>query len=212
MYVGHAAIALALKSRSPRVPLLALTLACYGPDWVDAALMIPHPRAGMAPWSHSLPAVAIGALAAGAVYALFAQQPGATALIVGWLLHWPADFLTGLKPLVGLAPLVGLDLYHAPVADFALETACIVAACVLFSRSVARAGVRPLEQILRDPRDNDKQILRSAQDDKRRFAQDDKRRVIVALCIAMILLQLGFDVVVPRMDGLRWNPSLADAR
>ena len=201
MYVGHAAIALALKSRSPRIPLILLTLACYGPDWVDAALMIPHPKAGMAPWSHSVPAVVIGALVASGLYALIARQPGAGAVMAGWLLHWPADFLTGLKPLVGIEPLVGLDLYHAPVADFALESACIVAACVVFWRSIARMPVRLPAQ-----------SRPSARDGTRRPIQDGRRRIVVSLGIAMILLQLGFDVVVPRMDGLRWNPSLANAR
>jgi hypothetical protein len=132
VYAGHAAIALALKARDPRVPIIPLTLACYGPDWIDMALMFPKPREGMAIYSHSLPAVAIGALAASALFALVARRPGAMSLLIGWLLHWPVDFLTGVKPLIGLDTMVGLDLYHLPAADFAVETVVIVAACLYY--------------------------------------------------------------------------------
>ncbi len=138
MYVGHAGIALILKSRAPDVPIVPLTLACYGPDWIDAALMIPAPREGMAPYSHSLPALVIGAAVAGGLYAFIARRPGAMVLVLGWLLHWPADFLTGIKPIVGLSPLVGLDLYHLPLADVVLESALIIVACAVYGKAFAR--------------------------------------------------------------------------
>ena len=38
MYVGHAAIALALKAREPRIPVAVLVLASFGPDWTEIAL------------------------------------------------------------------------------------------------------------------------------------------------------------------------------
>ena len=40
MYAGHAAVALALKTREPRLPMLPLALACYGPDWLEIVLGI----------------------------------------------------------------------------------------------------------------------------------------------------------------------------
>jgi DNA-directed RNA polymerase subunit RPC12/RpoP len=138
VYTGHAAIALALKARDPRVPIVPLALACYGPDWIELALMIPHPRAGMAVYTHSIPAVLLGAAAASALYALIARRPGALTILVGWLLHWPADLITGRKPLAGPQPLIGLDLYHLPVADATLETIIVIAACALYGRAVAR--------------------------------------------------------------------------
>jgi hypothetical protein len=70
VYTGHAAIALALKSRDPRVPIVPLAIACYGPDWLEVALMIPHPREGMAVYTHSIPAVLLGATLAGTLYTL----------------------------------------------------------------------------------------------------------------------------------------------
>jgi hypothetical protein len=177
VYVGHAAIALVLKSRAPSVPIVPLALACYGPDWIDVALMLPSPRAGMAPYSHSLPAIVAGAMVASGLYALFARRPGALMLMAGWLLHWPADVLTGRKPLIGLQPLVGLDLYHAAPLDFALEGVVVIVACVLYARVRA----------------HDRQ----------------QRRIIVALAVALIVLQLAFNVTVSHLDGLPWQPSLA---
>lgn len=137
MYLGHAALALVIKSRAPGVPIVPLTLACYGPDWIDAALMIPTAREGMAPYSHSIPAVFLGALLASGLYALIARRPGAAQILVAWLLHWPLDLLTGLKPVLGVQPMIGLDLYHVPWADALLETAVIVAACVVYARTMA---------------------------------------------------------------------------
>ena len=146
MYAGHAAIALVLKARDPRVPVIPLTLACYGPDWIDMVLMIPQARAGMAPYSHSIPAVVIGALTASGLYALLARRPGALSLLIGWLLHWPADLFTATKPIINMDWMVGLDLYHAPVADFLLETLVVVAACLYYMRR--RAPERPQRRAL----------------------------------------------------------------
>lgn len=136
MYVGHAAVALALKAREPRLPIVPLTLACFGPDWVELAMMYPHRREGMAIYSHSVPAVVIGALAAGALYATF-RRPGAMLIALGWLLHWPADLLTGRKPLFMSEPLIGLDLYKLPRVDFVLESTVIVLGCALYARRFA---------------------------------------------------------------------------
>ena len=139
MYVGHAAIALAIKSRVPDAPIIPLTIACYGPDWLELALMIPRPREGMAIYTHSLPSLFIGAALAAAMYSVISRQPGVMALFFGWLLHWPADFLTGTKPLTSLHTLVGLDLYHLPAVDFVVEAALVVAGCVLYARRFAQS-------------------------------------------------------------------------
>ena len=138
MYAGHAAIALVLKARRPDVPMLPLVAACYGPDWVDVALMLPHTREGMASWSHSIPAVIIGAAVASALYGMLSHRAGAGAIFVAWILHWPADLLTGLKPVLGLDTLIGLDLYHLPYADFVLEVAVVGVCGALYARAVAR--------------------------------------------------------------------------
>lgn len=139
MYVGHAAVALALKSRDPRVAIVPLTLACFGPDWLELVLMLPAKREGMAVYTHSIPAVLIGGAIAAALYAAF-RRPGWPMILVGWLLHWPADLITGHKPLLFGTPLVGLDLYNVPLADFVLESVAIVIGCAYYARRFAPRG------------------------------------------------------------------------
>ncbi|MEO8563445.1 MAG: hypothetical protein ABI601_15295 [bacterium] len=138
MYVGHAAVALVLKSREPRLPLIPLTLACFGPDWIEVSLMFPK-REGMAIYTHSIPAVMLGAAAAGLLYAAF-RRPGARMIVLAWLLHWPADLLTGRKPIFASTPLVGLDLYSLPFADFLIESVAVVVACAVYARLFAARG------------------------------------------------------------------------
>lgn len=148
MYVGHAAVALALKTREPRLPLIPLTLACFGPDWVEVALMFPVRREGMAIYTHSIPAVLLGAALAGLVYAAF-RQPGARFITLAWLLHWPADLLTGRKPMLTGNAVMGLDIYSLPVVDFLLESAAVAVACTIFARRFAvRAELRRVVVIL----------------------------------------------------------------
>jgi hypothetical protein len=139
VYIGHAAVALALKAREPRLPLIPLALACFGPDWVEVALMFPVKRAGMGIYTHSIPAVLVGAAAAGLAYAAF-RRPGAMLIAIGWLLHWPADLLTGRKPMYYGTPLVGLDLYSLPFVDFLLESLVVVVGCAMYARRFAPRG------------------------------------------------------------------------
>jgi hypothetical protein len=148
VYAGHAAVALALRAREPRLPIVPLTLACYGPDWIEVALMFPHKRAGMAVFTHSIPAVVIGAAIAAGLWSL-TRRPGARLLGLGWLLHWPADLFTGTKPVVFATPLIGLDLYKIPFVDFLLESTVIVIGCAIYARGFpARAELRRVIVIL----------------------------------------------------------------
>lgn len=148
MYAGHVAVALALKAREPRLPLIPLALACFGPDWAEVALMFPVPRAGMAIYTHSVPAVLLGAALAALLYTAL-RQPAPGYIALAWLLHWPADLLTGLKPVLTQEPLLGLDLYSLPAVDFVLESAAIVLGCVLYARRFGiRADVRRVVVIL----------------------------------------------------------------
>lgn len=139
MYVGHAAIALAIKSREPRIPIAVLVLAAFGPDWTEVALGYLFSTGHVAMWAyaHCVPGVVIGAVLWAAAYALLFRRPGAEYVMLAWLLHWPADFLTALKPVFDLQHRVGLDLYHRPVVDFALESALVVVGCILYARTFA---------------------------------------------------------------------------
>jgi hypothetical protein len=139
VYAGHAAVALALRRREPRLPILPLVIAAFGPDWLELLFMIPHKREGMAVFTHSIPAVLIGGALAAALYAA-TRRPGAGTIFLAWTLHWPADLVTGLKPMLLREPLIGLDLYKVPAVDFALESVVVVIGCALYARGLPPRG------------------------------------------------------------------------
>ena len=130
---------MALKAREPRLLIVPLMLACYGPDWLEVALMFPDKREGMAIYTHSIPAMVVGAALAAGLYAV-TRRPGARLIFLAWLLHWPADLLTGRKPVVFSTPLIGLDLYKLPFVDFGLEAFVVVIGCALYARAFPARG------------------------------------------------------------------------
>ena len=139
MYAGHAAVALALKTRDPRVPMAPLVLACYGPDWLEIVLGFWRGRLEMSFYTHYLPGLLAGALAGAAIYVVVFRRPGGWIILSAWLLHWPADFFTAHKGLLSPTDRVGLDLYDLPVADFALEAIVILVCCGLYARTFAHS-------------------------------------------------------------------------
>jgi hypothetical protein len=139
MYIGHAAVALVLKTRDPRVPMVPLTLACYGPDWLEMVLGLSRGRGAMALYTHYLPGLLAGALAAAALYVIIFRRPGGWIILSGWLLHWPADFFTAHKGLLSPTDRVGLDLYNLPGADFVLEASLAMVCCALYARTFAHS-------------------------------------------------------------------------
>jgi hypothetical protein len=140
MYLGHSAVALAIESREPRVPIVPLIVACYGPDWASWILGVTLKRPGMSLYTHSVPAVLVGAALAAGAYALLARRPGARWIALAWVLHWPADFFTGSKPVAGVNELVGLHLYSRPEIDFMLEAAVLLVGCWLYARAFATSS------------------------------------------------------------------------
>jgi hypothetical protein len=171
VYAGHAAIALALETRDPRLPILPLAMACYGPDWLQWLLTLAPEQPGMSGMpvmsahTHSVSAIIVCAFAAAGLYALVVRRPGVRWIFIGWLSHWPADFLTGRKPLTGVNDLVGLHLYARPWADFALESLVVVAGCVLYARTFAAGS-------------------------------QERRRMVMALAVVLILLQGVMDLSI----------------
>jgi hypothetical protein len=148
VYAGHAGVALALKGSGRRVSIVALTFACFGPDWISVALLVAGQSDLVGVLSHSMPAVLIGGGAAAWLYSLSGRR-GARSIFAGWLLHWPADLLTGKKPLVLGSPLVGLELYGRPAVDFVVESLVVVVGCALYARAFPRrADVRRVIVIL----------------------------------------------------------------
>jgi hypothetical protein len=139
VYAGHAAVALALKTREPRIPMVPLTLACYGPDWLEVLLGVWRGRLEMALYTHYLPGLLAGALGAAALYVVIYRRPGGWVILSAWLLHWPADFFTAHKGLLSPTDRVGLDLYNLPGVDFVLEAALLLACAALYARTFAHS-------------------------------------------------------------------------
>ena len=114
MYAGHAAVALALKTRDPRVPIVPLTLACYGPDWLETALGLVRNRVEMGLYTHYLPGLLTGGLAAAALYVIVFRRPGGWLILAGWLLHWPADFVVEGVLVAACCALYPRTFAHSP--------------------------------------------------------------------------------------------------
>ncbi|HEY9228676.1 MAG TPA: hypothetical protein VIP11_18620 [Gemmatimonadaceae bacterium] len=135
MYAGHAAIALVAKAKRPRIPIAVLVAAAYGPDWVAWIFELLRRQTEVA--SHSLVSLGFGATVAALIYFLFTRQR-VDALVVGltYVSHWPADFITGIKPTWPGGPEVGLLLYAHPVADVIVESIVIVACWIVYRRSL----------------------------------------------------------------------------
>jgi hypothetical protein len=139
MYTGHAAIAMFVKGKRPRLPLALLVPVAFGPDWVDMfSHVIHHPNPDV---SHSLLSVGICSVVVGlCAIPFFGGVDGA---IVGatYASHWVADSVTGLKPTWPGGPSLGAQLYTHRLRDFAFES-LVVVACWLVYRASLRDEVR----------------------------------------------------------------------
>jgi membrane-bound metal-dependent hydrolase YbcI (DUF457 family) len=130
MRIGHAAVALIAKRARPTVSLVALGLAAYGPDILDGlgALV----RVKNRELSHSLVSLFVFAtLSAGLYFVRHRNLGDAFAVWLVYVLHWPADFITGNKPTWPGGPTVGLNLYDRPTWDWTLETALFAVAVLI---------------------------------------------------------------------------------
>jgi hypothetical protein len=137
VYAGHAAVALALKTRAPRVPIAVLVVAAFGPDWTELLLGLFKGRGAGETWSHFIPGVLIGAASAALLFELVFRRRGSRWVAIAWLLHWPADFLTAHKPLIDPTHVIGLDFYDLPLLDFGIEAMLVVGCAWLYSRTYA---------------------------------------------------------------------------
>jgi membrane-bound metal-dependent hydrolase YbcI (DUF457 family) len=135
VYAGHAALALLAKGIRPRISLAVLVPVAFGPDWIEWMLSAAG-RENRA-LSHSLVSVAVCATLVASVYWLFTRAT-ADAVVV-WLTyasHWPADFITGIKPTWPGGPDVGLLLYTNPVLDTIVEWTVVVLCWLVYRRSL----------------------------------------------------------------------------
>ncbi|HZF67448.1 MAG TPA: hypothetical protein VEZ47_05395 [Gemmatirosa sp.] len=140
MYAGHVGIALALRRVPGAPPLWLLALAAQGPDWGDLLRELVGPLPGDPVWwlPHALPLLLAGAALAGALAWWQVRSGRAVALVAAaWLSHWPADWLTGLKPTYVGGPWLGLRWFEQrPWLDLAVEGALLVVGWLLWRRTL----------------------------------------------------------------------------
>ena len=145
MFVGHYAAALAAKAVAPKAPLWTYVLASQlidvgwsaliitgaervrvDPSLPGSALVLEH-----MPYTHSLPAALLWAVAAGVLATWLLKLPRWTGVVVGLtvLSHWGLDFLVH-RPDLALwfdGPKVGLGWWNYPVPEQALEMGLLLA-------------------------------------------------------------------------------------
>jgi hypothetical protein len=134
---GHLGFVLLGKGLRKDIPLWVFLAAALSPDLVRAVLILTGASDPGQLRSHSIPAV-LGIAAAGSLSYLAARRDGAGAWLIALtsLSHVLADYFTGRKPTWPDGPLIGLQLYHHPALDFALETTVIVVGWLVYRRSL----------------------------------------------------------------------------
>jgi hypothetical protein len=154
MFVGHAALALAGKTRAPSLSLGWLFAAAFGLDlaWPVFLLLgiervsIPSRRLGFSvltfdsyPWSHSLLlAVVWSGVGLGLARWRGCRTPIPFLLAALVFSHWVLDFVSHLPDLPlwpGRSPLVGLGLWQSMGATLLVEGTLYVAGSVLYFRT-----------------------------------------------------------------------------
>lgn len=137
MYIGHVGAALAAKRARPSIGLLALLVATYTPDWVDAARCLAGTYNPESAISHTVPVVVLFAGVGFVLYGLKTRDWKAALVIAGVILsHMVLDWVTGYKPMWPGGANMGLGLYSRPVVDFIVEGVVIVIGVAFYSRTL----------------------------------------------------------------------------
>lgn len=161
MFVGHLAVALAAKSRAPRVSLGTLVAATFALDLLWPVLVLAgverlHIEPGITawnplafdhyPWSHSLLMAAIWGVAAATAHRALRPGTGGSGLIgVVVVSHWVLDAVSHIPdlPIWPGGPLVGAGLWRSVPATFLVEGGLLLAGLAIYLRStrtISRAG------------------------------------------------------------------------
>ena len=134
------------------IPLWFLVIGSQLPDWADAGFCL----AGIRPstqgiLSHSLPAIAILAVAAALAYSVAYRDPAGMIIVAAVVVtHAVGDYFTGVKPTWQGGPMIGLQLYKRPLIDFVIEAAVILGGWWIYRRSLpeSRRSAEPVFTLL----------------------------------------------------------------
>lgn len=155
MFVGHYSASFAIKAAQPRIPLWTLFLAVQAVDIGWGGLILAGVEKARyvkgfteafpldlyhMPYTHSLLASVIWALACAAIYFLWRRRDGATAAcLVGLavLSHWFLDYPMhpGDLPLLDESHKVGLGLWRHAFAATVLEIGLLCGAIALYAKA-----------------------------------------------------------------------------
>src|SRR5262249_22747914 len=121
MVIGHLSVAYSLRGRqTTQREFAGLVMLAFLPDIPKNVLLLFTDIDTANLWTHSIVAVVVMAVAAGAVVAT--TRSGSAGLVAGLAVatHWPLDLITGQKPTWPHGPTIGLNLYEHPRADIAI--------------------------------------------------------------------------------------------
>ena len=149
MYAGHVAIALGVRGVRRDLPLWVLVLASQACDWVELVVHPFAPRTFTDVYSHAYPFVLVYALVAAALVWVWKRSASAalTVLLV-YLSHPVADFITGYKPLWLGGPNLGLQVVAHPGVDFAVQGLVCFLGFAIYWRSLPATRRRHLSAVL----------------------------------------------------------------
>jgi len=140
MYTGHVAVALGARGLRRDLPLWVLVLAAQACDWVELSLRATGMRGTASLYSHAYPLVLVAALAAAALVWIWKRSLGATlTVLIVYLSHPAADYVTGFKRLWLGGPRVGLAMTNRPSVDFVVQGMLCVVGAALYWRSLPQA-------------------------------------------------------------------------
>jgi hypothetical protein len=149
MYTGHVAIALGVRGMRRDVPLWALVLTAQACDWVELLVHPFTPRTSTDVYSHAYPFVLVAAAAVTAAVWLWKRSAAAaiTVLLV-YLSHPAADYVTGYKPLWLGGANVGFHVIRWPAIDFLVQGFVCLIGFALYWRSLPAPRRRHLSALL----------------------------------------------------------------
>jgi len=148
MYTGHVAIALAARGIRRDVPLWILVFAAQACDWVELVAREFTPQRAASVLSHGYPFVMIASSTAAVAVWLWRRSLGAAlTVLVVYLSHPVADFVTSFKSFWWGGPRVGFLLVERPLVDFVLQAILCLLGTMLYWRSLPIARRQQLSVV-----------------------------------------------------------------
>lgn len=159
MFAGHYAAALAAKAAEPKAPMWTLVAGAQLVDIGWAALVIAGVERGSIdptlpgsafvlehmPWTHSLPAALVWALAAALFSKTLLRLSTGAAIAIGAVVfsHWLLDLIVHRPDLelYPAGPKLGFGLWNMPVPEQAVEIGLLAVAGMFWAAQRARAGL-----------------------------------------------------------------------